>query len=108
MPVARELLMKSTTSEAVIVLTVAASLITVPLALKAQSQIVKQRAKEAREKVESRNAPQRPPVATNATTRAQQPARPTATTNSAAKVQQATRPSPPNKPPTAQPPPVRR
>src|SRR5262245_58338476 len=98
--------MKSTASEAVIVITVAALLIAAPLALKAQSQIGKQRAKETREKVENRNAPQRPPVHTNATTRTQQPARPAAT-NSAAKVQQTTKPSS-NKPPTAQPPPVRR
>ena len=68
--------MKRTAATATGLLMIFALLLALPLSLNAQSQIVKQRAKEVREKVESRNAPAKPMTATNATTRAQQPAKP--------------------------------
>ena len=108
--------MKRTAATATGLLMIFALLLALPLSLKAQSQIVKQRAKEVREKVESRNAPAKPMTATNATTRAQQPvkagapkpaqpaklappsANRTVTTTPTARVQQPAKPNSPKQP----------
>src|SRR5262245_1703657 len=69
-----------------------ALLIVVPMSMNAQSQIVKQRAKEVREKVETRNAPAKP-AATNNTPRAQSPAKPASAANAPSKTAQPAKPA---------------
>ena len=99
--------MKTTPSEIALRFAVIVALVAVPLSLTAQSQIVKQRAKETREKVENRNAPAKPAATTNATNKAQ-PAKSAPAANSAPKAPQSTRTPAQKKSPPAQPQPGQR